>query len=72
MTTPDRAPADGRSGSQTDPTLAERAAAAARAELRGDRAGMLGVVGQAALPPLARTRSVPERWSLLQLLSHFQ
>jgi hypothetical protein len=56
--------ADGFSG-DANSTLAERAAAAARAELRGERAGILGVVGQAALPPLARRKTVPNRWSFL-------
>ena len=49
--------------------LADRAALAARAELRGERAGILGVVGSADfLRPLARTRRPPERWSLLHVM----
>jgi hypothetical protein len=49
--------------------LADRAALAARAELRGERTGILGVVGSADfLRPLARSRRPPERWSLLLAL----
>ncbi len=62
----DAQPRDG----STDPgasTLADRAAAAARAELRGDRAGMLGALGRSTLLPLTRSRSVPDRWSFLHV-----
>jgi hypothetical protein len=52
--------------------LSERAAMAARAELRGERSGILGAIGQATLAPLVRARHVPERWSLIWMLSHFQ
>jgi hypothetical protein len=73
MTTNNRMAAENGIGGHSGPTLTERAEAAARAELRGDRAGMLGVVGAAAaLPPLVPARSVPERWSLIHILSHFQ
>jgi len=44
--------------------LAARAAAAARAELRGERENILGAIGLAAPAPLRRVRSVPERWTL--------
>jgi hypothetical protein len=53
-------------------TLAERAVKAARAELRGERAGILGVIGQSGLAPQGRAKTVPDRWSVIQLLSHFQ
>jgi hypothetical protein len=53
--------------------LTERAAVAARAELRGERGGILGAVaGGDFLRPLARTRRPPERWSLLRAWAHFQ
>src|SRR5947199_10015684 len=45
--------------------LRERASAAARAELRGERESILGAVGIANQAPLMRARTVPERWSLL-------
>jgi uncharacterized phage protein (TIGR02218 family) len=47
--------------------LNERAATAAHAELRGERAGILGAIGHAMPRPLMRARSVPERWSLIYL-----
>ncbi len=52
--------------------LAERAANAARAELRGERTGILGAIGSSAPPLLlSRTRRVPERWSLIHT-NHLQ
>jgi hypothetical protein len=53
-------------------TLAERAAVAAAAELRGDRAGILGAIGQTTLAPLSRTRVVPERWSFLHVMDRME
>ena len=44
-------------------SLVTRAEAAAEAELRGDRGGILGAVGAAPLMRLNRTRRVPDRWS---------
>jgi hypothetical protein len=55
-----------------DPTLAERAATAALAELRGERAGILGAIGPTALAPLTRTRTVPERWSFLFVMERME
>lgn len=53
--------------------MAERAATAARAELRGDRAGILGALGDSASTPrLSRTRSVPERWSLVVVMERME
>lgn len=49
-------------------SLVERAAAAARAELRGERTGILGAVGRAAPPVRVRQRSVPERWSFVHVM----
>ena len=57
---------------EAEPTLIERAARAARSELRGERVGILGALGESAAAGLTRTRPVPERWSLVQILSHFQ
>jgi hypothetical protein len=55
-----------------DPTLAERAAQAARAELRGDRAGILGAIGRAEPTPLTRARTVPDRWSFLHVMDRME
>jgi hypothetical protein len=56
-----------------DRPLAERAATAARAELRGDRGGILGVLGRPAPPPLlARVRRVPERWSFIHVMERME
>ncbi len=53
--------------------LADRAAVAARAELRGERSGILGVVGGGDfLRPLGRSRRPPQRWSLFRAWAHFQ
>lgn len=53
--------------------LAERAAKAARAELRGERSGILGAIGHAALPQLPlRTRRVAERWSLVYVMERME
>lgn len=53
-------------------SLGERAATAARAELRGERTGILGAIGQATLPPLTRARHVPERWSLIYVMERME
>jgi hypothetical protein len=53
-------------------SLAERAKTAARAELRGERGGILGAVGQAAPLPLARARRVPVRWSFLYVMERME
>jgi hypothetical protein len=42
-----------------DAALTKRAAAAARAELRGERENMLGAIGIAGPAPLSRAREVP-------------
>jgi hypothetical protein len=71
-------PNDNRSGS-ADPTgngaaatLTERAATAARAELRGERDSILGAIGIAAPAPLARARDVPERWTFLFVMERME
>ncbi len=55
-----------------DGTLAGRAATAARAELRGERTGILGAIGRAAPLPLAPARRVPDRWSLLFVMERME
>jgi hypothetical protein len=57
---------------ESDPTLTERAAVAARAELRGERAGILGAIGATTLTPLVRRTTVPERWSLLHVMDRLE
>ncbi len=58
---------------ETDRPLAERAATAARAELRGERAGILGAIGHPAPRSLlARARRVPERWSLVHVMERIE
>jgi hypothetical protein len=53
--------------------LQVRAAAAARAELRGERAGILGAIGASnGSGLLPRARSVPERWSLLHVMERLE
>jgi hypothetical protein len=51
--------------------LAERAAAAA-AELRGERLNILGAVGQSKLSPLTRPRRVPDRWSFFHVMARME
>ncbi len=52
--------------------LTSRAAAAARAELCGDRSGILGAIGEAAPIPLGRTRTVPDRWSFIHVMERME
>ena len=52
--------------------LAERAAAAADAELRGERAGILGAIGRSTLSPLTRPRRVPDRWSFFHVMARME
>ncbi len=54
------------------PRSARRAVIAARAELRGERTGILGAIGQAPLPPLARPRRVPSAWSFLHVMERME
>jgi len=71
----DTKPASSNASSAADEAgdLAARAATAARAELRGERDGILGALGRAEpRSPLRRARAVPQRWTLVQLLAHFQ
>jgi hypothetical protein len=63
---------DPPAGDTAGPALHERAAAAARAELRGDREGILGAIGRAAPPPLVSVRNVPQRWSFLHVMERME
>ena len=53
-------------------SLVQRAATAARAELRGERRGILGAIGTAAPLPLQRMRRIPERWSLVHVMERME
>lgn len=53
-------------------SLEQRAALAARAELRGERTGILGATSRAPLPSLARPRHVPERWSFIHVMERME
>lgn len=65
--------AGGQRASASARTLAERAAAAARAELRGERAGILGAMGISAAPrSFLRARPVPDRWSLVHVMERLE
>jgi len=60
-------------GADAERPLAEQAATAAHAELRGDRAGILGATGHNAPQPLlVRGRRVPERWSFLHVIERME
>jgi hypothetical protein len=52
--------------------LTARAAAAARAELRGERESILGAIGVASPAPLSRAREVPERWSFIFVMERME
>jgi hypothetical protein len=62
------------SANSVDPEqpLTERAAVAARAELRGERKGILGAQGHAAPLPFVRARRVPARWSLIHVMDRVE
>jgi hypothetical protein len=52
--------------------LAEQAEQAVRAELRGDRRGILGALGETGPAPLSRNRTVPGRWSFLHVMDRME
>jgi hypothetical protein len=52
--------------------LGERAAIAARAELRGERTGILGAIGEAPLLPLVRPRRIPSSWTFLVVMERME
>ena len=55
----------------TEVSLGERASIAARAEVRGERTGILGALGEAPLP-LQRPRRVPDSWSFLYVMERME
>ena len=57
---------------ERDASLGDRAVIAARAELRGERAGILGALGEAPLRPLARTRRLPASWTFLHVMERME
>jgi hypothetical protein len=58
---------------EPEQTLAERAAAGARAELRGERSGILGAIAVSeGFQPFTRTRRIPDRWSLLHVMERME
>jgi hypothetical protein len=62
-------------GATPDPSgarLSARAAAAAHAELRGERAGILGAIGASTPLLAARTRRVPDRWSFVHVMDRME
>jgi hypothetical protein len=55
------------------PSLRERATIAARAELRGERAGILGASGRSApMWPGLRRRTLPARWSVIAVMERME
>jgi len=53
--------------------LSERAASAARAELRGERRGILGAIGASAPPRFfLRERPLPDRWSFVHVMERLE
>jgi len=74
MTSPEQR-RQARRAQSTEPAqrLTERAATAARAELRGDRGGILGAIGPSAPPrSFLRARSVPDRWSFVHVMERLE
>jgi hypothetical protein len=59
-------------GPESAAALDERAVAAARAELRGQRTGILGATGRLSLPRLAPPRRVPERWTFIHVMDRLE
>ena len=53
-------------------SLDDRAAIAARAELRGERAGILGALGAAPVRPRGGPRRLPERWSFIHVMERME
>jgi len=72
----DKSPFDPRGNpddrSEEASSLSERAARAARAELRGERSGMLGASAQSPLPRLRPRRRVPDRWSWIHVMERLE
>jgi len=53
-------------------SLDDRAAKAARAELHGERTGILGALDQTPLSLLIRARRLPERWSFIHVMDRLE
>ena len=72
----DRTPRDSDDPAVEDaraaPSLQERAAKSARAELRGERSAILGALGQTPLPAIMRLRRAPDRWSLIHVMERME
>lgn len=56
----------------TEAALDERAVTAARAELRGERTGILGATGRFSLPRLGPPRRVPEGWTFVHVMDRLE
>lgn len=56
----------------TEAALDERAVAAARAELRGERTGILGATGRLSLPRLNPPRRLPDRWTFVHVMDRLE
>jgi hypothetical protein len=56
----------------TEQPLEQRAAVAARAELRGDRAGILGALAPMQLPSRDRPRRPPDQWSVIHVMERLE
>ena len=61
-----------RSPDDSELTLEQRAVIAARAELRGERTGILGATGRLPLPPRRRDRQLPDRWSFIHVMGRME
>jgi hypothetical protein len=61
-----------RSPDDSQCSLERRAAIAARAELNGERTGILGATGAALLAPLQRARKIPDRWSFIHVMDRME
>jgi hypothetical protein len=59
-------------GAGDDAPLSERAAAAARAELRGERTGILGATGETTLRSLVRAHRAPARWTVPHVMDRLE
>jgi hypothetical protein len=69
----DQTNAEARPAAVDHPPLGQRAAIAARAELRGERTGILGATGRApGVPSYPRRRVAPERWSVIAVMERME
>lgn len=71
--TPMKLPLKRKVKAPPEPTLAERAAAAAKAEITGDRRNLLGQLqARPAFALQLRTASVPDRWTVVHVMDQLQ